>query len=174
MAIRYWLVVQPLDRARELIAAGVVQGAWGRREIVAPMGLSDGVVLYSPRESNPDGDPLRSVVAAGRVTDEEAYREGGRGSVLWRRDVEWLPDATVAPIRPLRDLLEFTRDDIHWGERLRPGVLELSHRDFAILEDAVRRPSPEPSAFVLRSLRAEGYPDAPRPGPRNDGPQLIR
>lgn len=149
--IRYWLVVQPLDRARTMVEGGYVQAPWGVRAAVEPMGESDGVVLYAPREQNPDGEPLRAVVAAGRVLDAEPYRAGDRGASPWRRAVEWLPDARIAPIRPLRDQLELTGDRF-WGERLRDGWLELSRRDFELLEDAVRRRPPEPGRIAPSML----------------------
>lgn len=155
VSMRYWLVVQPLDRAREQVAGGFVQVPWGVREGVEPMREADGVVLYSPRERNPDGEPLRSFVQAGRVLPGDAYQAGGRGTSPWRRDVEWMREARPAPIRPLRDMLEFTRPR-YWGEQLRDGWLEISRRDFIIAEDAVRRPSPEPSRRVLGMLRDTG------------------
>lgn len=155
MSIRYWLVVQPLDRARQLVEGGYVQVPWGALDGVAQLREADGVALYSPREHNPDGEPLRAFVQAGRVLAGEAYQPGGRGASPWRRDVEWLPEAQIAPIRPLRDLLELTRDR-YWGEQLRDGWLEISRRDFEIAEDAVRRPAPEPSSLVLGMLRDTG------------------
>lgn len=155
MSIRYWLVVQPLDRARALAGGGYVQVPWGLREGVADMREADGVALYSPREQNPDGEPLRAFVQAGRVLAGDAYQVGGRGVAIWRRDVEWLPETRPAPVRPLRDLLELTRDR-YWGEQLRGGWLEISRRDFIIIEDAVRRPAPEPSRMMIRMLRETG------------------
>lgn len=174
MAIRYWLVVQPLDRARELVELGCIQVPWGAREPLERMRAADGVVLYSPRESNPDGEPLRAVVQAGRIQTDEPVQSGGYARSPWRHEVEWLPEARVAPIRPLRDLLDLTRDDRYWGERLRDGWVELSRRDFEIFEDAVRRPAPDPSGFMLRTLRETGYPGVMPDEPRDDGPRLIR
>lgn len=168
MALRYWLVVQPLDRARQLVEGGYVQAPWGVREGVEAMGESDGVALYSPRESNPDGEPLRAFVQAGRVAPGAAYQAGGRGSAPWRREVDWLPEARVAPVRPLRDVLQLTRDR-YWGERLRDGWLELTRRDFEVIEDAVRRPAPEPSTLAMGLLRETGLGSPQRIG---DGESL--
>ncbi|NLT26713.1 MAG: EVE domain-containing protein [Microbacteriaceae bacterium] len=174
MAIRYWLVVQPLDRARELVELGVVQVPWGVREPLERMRQADGVVLYSPRETNPDGEPLRAAVQAGRVLTDAPLQQGGYARAPWRHEVEWLPEARIAPIRPLRDLLDLTRDDRWWGERLRDGFVELTRRDFEILEDAVRRPAPDPSGYMLRTLRETGYPGRMPDEPRDDRPRLIR
>ena len=180
MAIRYWLVVHPLDRARELMELGALQVPWGERGPLDGMRESDGVVLYSPRESNPDGEPLRSAVGVGYLTSNEPRQWGSQARSPWRHDVEWMQDPAIAPIRPLRDMLELTRDDRFWGERLRDGWLEISRRDFEIFEDAVRRPSPNPSGYMLRTLRQAGYPDT-MPGtppgdrpPPEDRPRLIR
>lgn len=155
MSIRYWLVVQPLDRARLLVEGGFVQVPWGRYEGVAEMREADGVALYSPRERNPEGEPLRAFVQAGRVAPGEAYQPGGRGASPWRRDIEWMRESRIAPIRPLRDMLEFTGGR-YWGEQLRDGWLEISRRDFIVAQDAVRRRAPEPSGFAVRALRETG------------------
>lgn len=170
MAIRYWLFVHPLDRARELMAGGFVQHAWGEAQPLQTMAEADGVVLYCPRTENPDGEPLRSLAGAGRVVTAEAYRVGGRGRTLWRHDVQWLPESQLAPIRPLRDTLELTRNSAFWGEQLRPGWVELSARDFMICEDAVRRAAPAPSQFGMRAAAA-GVDAAPPPAPWMDSPR---
>lgn len=167
-------MVHPLDRARELVEHGCVQVPWGAREPLDRMRAADGVVIYSPRVTNPEGEPLRSVVAAGRIRSDEPRQWGSSGRSPWRHEVDWLPDARVSPIRPLRDLLELTRDDWFWGEKLRPGWVGISRRDFEIFEDAVRRPAPDPSGYMLRTLREAGYPDVMPTQRPPDGPRLIR
>jgi hypothetical protein len=152
VAIRYWLLVHPLDRARQLVETGVARVTWGNEQPVSSFREADGVIIYSPREYNPDGEPLRAAVAAGRVTGE-AYQLGGHGTPRWVAPVDWLPGARIAPIRPLRDMLELTRDTKFWGEQLRDGWVELSQRDFMILEDAVRPAAPEPSGFAIDAIR---------------------
>lgn len=149
MAIRYWLVVQPLDRARALVDGGFVQLPWGVRDGLEEMRELDGVVVYSPRTRNPDGDSIRCFVAAGRVADDEPWRAGSNPAAPWRRAVDWLPEAVPAPVRGLRDALDLTRDDRYWGERLRDGWLEITRRDFDLVEDAVRRRPPEPSRLAM-------------------------
>ena len=152
MSIRYWLVVQPLDRARQLVEGGYVQVPWGRFEGVEPMRESDGVALYCPRERNPEGEPLRAFVQAGFVRPGEAFQAGSAGTSPWRRGVDWLPESAIAPVAELRDALAFTSSR-WWGEQLRDGVLELVRRDFELILDAVRRPAPEPSSFALGAAR---------------------
>ena len=154
MAIRYWLVVQPLDRARRQIEGGYLQLPRGRREGLAQMREADGVALYSPRRSNPDGQALRAFVGAGRIEDAEAYGAPLRldGPVLWRRRARWSADPAPAPLRPLRDVLELTRSRF-WGERLQDGLVELSRRDFEIVAEALARPAPEPSRLGMGLVR---------------------
>lgn len=176
LGIRYWLIVHPLDRARDLIDGGYAQVAWGALEPLDQMRESDGVVLYCPRYENPDGEPLRAAVQAGRVTSERPYQAGSGGRSPWRVDVRWLPEAQFGFIRPLRHMLDLTRDSRFWGEQLRPGWAQLSRRDFEILEDAVRRPAPDPSGFMLRAIH-EGPADGPGGAPDgfdDDRPRLIR
>lgn len=176
MGIRYWLIVHPLDRARELIDGSFAQVSRGSLEPLDQMRVSDGVVLYCPRYENPEGEPLRAAVQAGRVLSEQPYQTGGSGRSPWRVDVEWLPDAQFGFIRPLRDMLDLTRDSKFWGEQLRPGWVELSRRDFEIFEDAVRRPAPDPSGYMLRALNEGGVYEPGRPHDGFDGerPRLIR
>lgn len=164
MALRYWLVVQPLDRARRQIDGGYVQLPWGRLRGLDAMRESDGVALYAPRQRNPDGEPLRAVVATGRVRDGAPYRaEAGRAELeLWRLRVAWDPEGSPAPIRPLRDHLELTRAHRFWGEQLRDGLTELSRRDFEIMRAAVARPAPEPSRLGMGLLREPPGRAAPR------------
>lgn len=176
MGIRYWLIVHPLDRARELIQGGYAQVAWGTLEPLDRMRTADGIVLYCPRYENPDGEPLRAAVQAGRVTSERPFQPGTAGRSPWRVEVEWLPETQFGYIRPLRDMLDLTRESRFWGEQLRPGWVELSRRDFEIFEDAVRRPAPDPSGFALRALQERQSDDRKRPpdGLGDDRPRLIR
>ena len=62
MAIRYWLLVHPLDRARELMESGHARVAWSGPQPVSQFREADGVVLYSPRTHNPEGEPLRAAL----------------------------------------------------------------------------------------------------------------
>lgn len=164
MAIRYWLVVQPLDRARGMVSAGHVQVPWATYEVMAAIGLSDGIALYSPRERNPEGEPLRAFTGVGRVADAQPWRPGGRAADIWRRRVDWEPDAQMAPMRPLRDVLDFIRQDRYWGEQLRRGILEISRRDFEVIADAVRPGSPEPGrlpSFLSERQEPNPFPVHP-------------
>ncbi|RUR03594.1 EVE domain-containing protein [Labedella endophytica] len=139
MAIRYWLAVAHRDHVRRAVQLGVAQLNYGRREGLEGMRESDGVAFYSARDV-PDGNPVRSFTAVGRVADDDVYRVDGGDSGWrpWRRRVDFRLDVADAPIRPLLHVLELTRHSYDWGLQLRPGFLELSRHDFEVVEQAMR------------------------------------
>lgn len=139
MAIRFWLAVAHRDHVRRAVEHGVAQLNFGRRDGLVGMRESDGVAFYSAREV-PEGDPVRSFTAVGRVADDDLYRVGAVDSDWrpWRRRVDYRLDVADAPIRPLLHVLEFTRHSNDWGLQLRAGFLELSRHDFEVIEQAMR------------------------------------
>jgi hypothetical protein len=155
MAIRFWLGVLPRDSVERVVRLGVAQLNFGARHAIAGMGEADGVVLYSPREYNPDGPTLREFTAIGRVSDDSVYQDyvarsaGATAWRPWRRRVDWDGSAVSAPIRPLLHTLDFTRDDPDWGYALRRGILELTRHDFDAIRVSMRSLPPEPSRRVI-------------------------
>jgi EVE domain len=151
MAIRYWLGVVQRDHALTGVELGIAQVNHGAKAPLAQLRESDGFVYYSPRESYPDGAPLKEFTAIGRVADDEVYQvtqgpmmRGAAGDFLpWRRRVQFDRDAVAAPIRPLLPVLEFTRENPNWGYQLRRGLIEISRHDFDVIRAQMRRPSPD-------------------------------
>lgn len=142
MAIRYWLVVAPLDRVRRLRAAGVVEMTFGGRDGLEDFSEADGIVFYSPRYESPEGERLRAFTAIGRISDGRMFlADQSEGSRSWRRRVDFMDDTVFQPVRPLVGLLEFTRDRRTWGQQLRRGILEISRLDFETIRDGMRLPS---------------------------------
>lgn len=151
MAIRYWLGVVQHDHVLRGVAGGFVQVNHGARAPLERMGAADGFVYYSPRESYPDGDPLKQFTAVGRLADADVYQatqgmQPGTGQrrnasadfVAWRRRVDWDHDAVGTPIRPLLSSLDFTRDKPDWGYQLRAGLIELTRHDFELIREQMR------------------------------------
>lgn len=158
MAIRYWMGVVQLDHVLRGVAGGFAQVNHGARGPLEWMGAADGFVYYSPRDSFPDGEPLKQFTAVGRVADGEAFQVTQGPSMSgpasdftpWRRRIEWDHDAVAIPIRPLLGSLDFTRDRPDWGYQLRRGVIELSRHDFELIRRQMR-----PSPGETRQGRAE-------------------
>lgn len=151
MAIRYWLGVVQRDHVLRGVAQGFAQVNHGAMSPLVRMNEADGFVYYSPRESYPDGEPLREFTAIGRIADDEVYQPadgplmtGQNGEFRpWRRRVDFDHAAVPAPIRPLLPVLEFTRQNPNWGYQLRRGLIELSRHDFEVIRAQMRRSSPD-------------------------------
>ena len=68
---RHWVLVVSRDHARRGVEGGFVMANHGKRAPLARMSVGDGLFVYSPRTTYPDGEPLRAVTFVGEVTGEE-------------------------------------------------------------------------------------------------------
>ena len=143
MAIRYWLGVAQRDNVRRGVAMGFAQAGYRLRTTLEGMRESDGVVYYSPKTAV-EGELLREFTAIGFVAEGNAYefRDPATPSgtyVPWRRRIDYDTDAVSTSIRPLLNVLEFTRSDPDWGYQLRRGLLEISRHDYDLIRRQMRR-----------------------------------
>lgn len=95
----YWGVTASADHAARGRAEGIVQAGHGKNVPLRRMHPGDGVVVYSPRATYPDGPPLQAFTLIGRIATAEPYRHDMAGHCIWRRDVLW-QDSQIALIRP--------------------------------------------------------------------------
>jgi hypothetical protein len=144
---RYWIAVAPRDHAAQGVANGFVELTYGRAEPLARLMPGDGLLVYSPRESAPHGEPLQAFTAIGRVRDAPIY-QAPRDHQPFRRAVHWLP-CVPAPVKPLLDALTFVRNKAHWGAAFRFGMLRVSRDDFAAIAIAMGR---DPAADFADAL----------------------
>ena len=56
------------------VALGIAQVNNGTKAPLLRMNEADGFVYYSPKESYPDGEPLREFTAIGRIADGDVYQ----------------------------------------------------------------------------------------------------
>jgi EVE domain len=139
----FWVVTASADHAARGREWGIVQAGHGKHAPVKRLQPGDGVVIYSPRASFPDGPPVQAFTAIGRVADGAPYQaDMGNGFVAWRRDVHW-QQAQDAPIRPLLDRLDLTRGIPNWGMAFRYGLRRISGGDFAVIAQAMLPPAQE-------------------------------
>ena len=139
MGRRYWIGVVSREHVMIGVKGGFIQLNHGKRAPLQRLSADDGVVFYSPRTSYPDGEPLQSFTAIGRVKSGDIYQvEMTPGFKPFRADVKFLK-AKVTPIRPLIDRLSFIKDKSHWGARLRFGHLSIGEADFALIAAAMGR-----------------------------------
>jgi EVE domain len=137
----FWVVTASADHAARGREWGIVQAGHGKHAPVKRMQPGDGLVIYSPRASFPDGPPLQAFTAIGRVADGAPYQaDMGGGFVAWRRDVHWQLTHD-APIRPLLDQLDLTRGVTNWGMAFRYGLRTISRADFVLIGRAMLPPA---------------------------------
>ena len=67
---RTWVLVVSRDHARRGVAGGFVMANHGKRAPLARMAVGDRILIYSPRTTHPDGEPLRAITCVGEVTGE--------------------------------------------------------------------------------------------------------
>jgi hypothetical protein len=126
--VTYWLGVVSRDHVRQAVTLGVAQIGHGKKAGLARMRAGDSLVYYSPREV-PDGPPLRSFTAIGRIADGGVWQADEGEFRPWRRRVEYDTGAAEVPLVQVQADLELTQGP-YWGYPLRRGVVELSDHDF--------------------------------------------
>jgi predicted RNA-binding protein len=101
------------------------------------MQAGDGIVIYSPRESYPDGKVLQYFTAIGRIETGEVYRvEMAADFKPYRIDVRFVK-CHPTPIKPLINSLSFIRNKKKWGAAFRFGHLEIPAVDFRVIAEAM-------------------------------------
>lgn len=135
--VRYWLVTASADHVAIGRRDGIVQAGHGKSAPLLKMHPGDGVVIYAPRETYPDGPALQAFTALGRIAGGEPWLgQMGGGFKPWRRAVNWA-EVRQAPIRPLLEELDLTRGLSSWGMAFRCGLRSLSAADFARIATAM-------------------------------------
>ena len=133
----YWVVTASADHAARGRAEGIVQAGHGKDAPLRRMKPGDGVVIYSPRTTYPDGPALQGFTLIGRVAEAEPYQHDmGEGHLMWRRRVVWQA-GRIALIRPLLAELEVTRGLKSWGMAFRYGLTKITKPDFARIARAM-------------------------------------
>lgn len=137
MSETYWAVTASADHAARGKAEQIVQANHGKEAPLRRMQPGDGVVIYSPRATFPDGPPLQAFTLIGRVASDQTFQHSVGGNLMWRRSVLWR-DANWAPIQPLLAQLDLTRDLKSWGMAFRYGLTKLTRADFALIARAMQ------------------------------------
>jgi hypothetical protein len=129
-AAKYWVATVSAQHAVKGQELGIIQVNHGKEAPLRRMSPGDGLVIYSPRDSYPDGAALQAFTALGRVADGPVYQGEMGAHRAFRRDVHWQKGGRIAPIRPMLDELELTRGLPGWGMVFRFGLRPLSESDF--------------------------------------------
>ena len=116
---RHWVIVASRDHARRGVSAGFIMANHGKRAPLVRMALGDGILIYSPTTTYPDGESLRAVTIVGEVTGDEPEPsdviEGGFRRAAMLREIEPLP------LEEIREYLPISR--------IRFGLFELDAAD---------------------------------------------
>jgi hypothetical protein len=102
---RHWVIVVSCDHARRGVSGGFVMANHGKRPPVARMSAGDGIFIYSPTTTYPDGEPLRAITIVGEVTGDEPEPSevitGGFRRAADLREIEPLPLAEIREHLPV-------------------------------------------------------------------------
>lgn len=135
--MKYWIGVVSKEHVQRGVKRGIAQIGHGKRSGLARMKAGDGLVYYSPKESFDSNTPLQAFTAIGRVADEEIWQVNEGDFKPWRRRV--LYKASVeTPIRPLLEILSFTKGKPNWGYVFRYGLIEITEEDFVTIAGTMK------------------------------------
>jgi hypothetical protein len=131
---QFWVGVVSREHVRLGIEGGFIQLNHGKRAPLQRMHAGDGLVMYSPRTSYPDGQPLQRFTAIGIVTTGTVYQvQMGEDFEPYRIDVAFFGEAAEAAIKPLVERLSFITNKTHWGAAFRFGYIRIPAADFALI-----------------------------------------
>ena len=135
----FWLGVASAQHARAGRDGGFAQLGHGKHFAVASLQQGDWIVYYSPREGLGKGEAVQAFTTIGRLTSAAPYRaEQAMDFNPYRVDVDYLPNAVPAPIKPLLPELLLTRDyGAHWGVAVRGVKRKLDEADMRRIAQAL-------------------------------------
>jgi hypothetical protein len=128
---QFWIGVVSREHVQLGVAGGFIQLNHGKRAPLQRMRAGDGLVMYSPRTSYPDGAPLQRFTAIGVIATGEVYQVELTGDFKpYRVDVDFFKQAVETPIKPLVEQLSFIKSKNHWGAAFRFGYIKVPAEDF--------------------------------------------
>ena len=134
---RYWVGVASRDHVCTAVDGGFFQANHGKEAPLKRIARGDRVLFYSPREEMASGAPIQAFTAIGEVTDDEPKQSVQSETFQpFRRQVRY-EDASDAAIRPLLEMLSFSRGRSSWGQTLRRGLFEIEAEDYAVIAAAM-------------------------------------
>ena len=134
----FWIGVVQRSHVQIGVQGGFIQLNHGKKAPLQKLSAGDGLIMYSPRTSYPEGEPLQSFTAIGVDASGEIYQvEMTPEFKPYRVDVEFL-ECQEAPIKPLIHELSFIKDKMHWGGAFRFGQIKIPAPDFERIARAMR------------------------------------
>ena len=134
---QFWIGVVSREHVRLGVKGGFIQLGHGKKAPLQRLRAGDALVMYSPRTTYPDGEPLQAFTAIGVVSTGEVYQvQMKKDFKPFRVDVKFIK-AKEAPIKPLIDALSFIKSKTHWGATFRFGHLKIPAEDFKLIAEAM-------------------------------------
>ena len=134
---QFWIGVVSRQHAHLGVEGGFIQLNHGKKAPLQRLRAGDGVVMYSPRTSYPDGEVLQSFTAIGVVCRGEVYRvKMAKDFEPYRVDVKFFK-AKEALIKPLIEALSFIKNKTRWGADFRFGYIRVPTEDFMLIAKAM-------------------------------------
>jgi hypothetical protein len=135
----YWIGVASADHAYAGRDGGFAQLGHGKHLAVKSLKKGDWIAYYSPREGMGEGEKVQAFTTIGQVPSDAPYRvEQAMDFLPYRVDVDYLNDATPAPIESLLNELELTRDrGSSWGIVMRGPKHKLGEKDMRRIAKAM-------------------------------------
>ena len=133
----HWLGVVSRSHVEIGVKGGFIQLNHGKKAPLQRFRAGDGLVIYSPRTSYPDGEPVQSFTAIGTVVSGDIYQvEVAPDFKPYRVNVQF-SRCKEAPIKPLIESLSFIKSKTHWGAAFRFGQLKIPANDFALIAEVM-------------------------------------
>ena len=140
---KYWVGVVSKEHIWPGVKGGFLQLNHGKKAPLTRFRSGDGIVIYSPRISYPDGEILQKFTAAGFVKRDRIYQvELSDDFKPYRIDIDYI-GCHEASIRPLIEKLGFIKNKKNWGSAFRFGSLEIPEDDFKTVINAMNGVFPE-------------------------------
>jgi hypothetical protein len=134
---KYWIGVVSRAHILRGIQGGFIQLNHGKIAPLKRFRPGDGLIIYSPRLSYPDGEPCQAFTAVGKIKSGDIYQvDMGDGFQPYRLDVDYLP-CRETPIRPLIGRLSFITNKGNWGAGFRFGYRRIPEEDFALIAESM-------------------------------------
>ena len=134
---QFWIGVVSREHVHRGVEEGFIQLNHGKKAPLQRLRAGDGLAMYSPRTSHPDGERLQHFTAIGVIASGEIYQvEISKDFKPYRVDVAFLK-AEETPIKPLVEHLSFIKSKRHWGAAFRFGYVKIPQEDFALIAKAM-------------------------------------
>lgn len=135
----FWMGVASAEHARAGRDGGFAQLGHGKHTAVKSLRKGDWITYYSPREGMGEGETVQAFTTIGRVTSDAPYQvEQSKGFNPYRVNVDYLTDATSAPIKPLLEHLKLTKGrGSNWGIVMRGSKRKLDEEDMRLIAEAM-------------------------------------